>query len=86
MTTSIPDLRWRHNGTATINSLNGNKTYTIDVVSTDDAGIYECHERNHRDDGNHAIFQLIVRGMYQKLCNSICVINVIVLIQSSHLH
>ena len=62
MPESSHDLRWRHNGGEVIDDLNGHKTYTITNVTTDDSGIYECHEDNRRSYGEHAIFQLIVRG------------------------
>ena len=62
VTTYVHDLRWRHNGGDVIDDLNEHKTYTITNVTTDDSGIYECHEDNRRSYGEHAIFQLIVRG------------------------
>ena len=59
---NIRDLRWRHNGGDVIERLNGQKTYTIFNVTTDDSGIYECYKYGKRSYRNHAIFQLVVRG------------------------
>ena len=55
-------LRWRHNGGKVITELHDQNQYTISNVTVDDAGIYECHQNRARGTGEHAIFQLVVRG------------------------
>ena len=63
------DLRWRHNGGEVITSLNGKKTYTIASATVEHAGIYECHLQDRRREGKQAIFQLIVRGLFDFIAN-----------------
>ena len=60
--TRYSDERWRHNNTD-LDSLDGENSYTIDAVTAQDAGVYECHRNNRHHEGKHAIFQLIVRGI-----------------------
>ena len=55
-------LRWRHNGGKVTTELDDQIQYTISNVTVDDAGIYECHQNHVRGTGEHAIFQLVVRG------------------------
>ena len=63
----ISNLRWRHNGGESIPALNGMDTNTISSVTVQDAGVYECYQDGSRDQGLHAIFQLVVRGKQTNL-------------------
>ena len=65
------DLQWRHNGDNVNTSLNGKKTFTIATATAEHAGIYECHLAGRRRDGNQAIFQLVVRGLYFEVLNTL---------------
>ncbi|XP_072042769.1 uncharacterized protein [Amphiura filiformis] len=67
MDTTKSALRWWHNNVQ-YNGI-GNRpnwddvtSVTIPSVTVDDAGFYECHEAGKRTNGQHAIFQLIVRA------------------------
>ena len=55
-------LRWRHNGNEELTDWNGMKSVTIQNASTNDGGYYECYTEGERNKGEHAIFQLLVRG------------------------
>ncbi|XP_072027763.1 uncharacterized protein [Amphiura filiformis] len=55
-------LRWRHNSNDIITEWSGKNAVYIDRVMVSDAGIYECYWDGQRERGEHAIFQLIVRG------------------------
>ena len=63
----ISNLRWIHNGGESIPALDNTDTYTISTVTVQDAGVYECYQNDNRDQGLHAIFQLVVRGEQRNL-------------------
>ena len=62
----VSTLRWRHNGEL-IPTLHGMDTNTISSVTVQDAGVYECYQNGKRNQGLHAIFQLVVRGEQRNL-------------------
>ena len=62
MNSGVNNLRWRHNGSESMSHLDDMDTYTINSVTLQDAGVYECYHNNMRNEGLHAIFQLVVRG------------------------
>ena len=65
VTTSLADvvLRWNHNDEY-ISAWDGMKSVTITNVRKADEGIYECYEDGRREDGVHAIMNLIVRSKF----------------------
>ncbi|XP_072041078.1 receptor-type tyrosine-protein phosphatase delta-like [Amphiura filiformis] len=56
----ITQWRWRRNGQL-VTKWDNQTTVTINPVTVNDSGIYECHERGNRT-GHQAIFQVIVRA------------------------
>ncbi|XP_072041081.1 receptor-type tyrosine-protein phosphatase delta-like [Amphiura filiformis] len=56
----INSWRWRRNGSL-VPPWDNQSTVTINPVTVDDGGIYECHEQVNRT-GYQAVFQVIVRA------------------------
>ncbi|XP_072043279.1 uncharacterized protein [Amphiura filiformis] len=76
VTTTKSALRWIHNGQRVLQNWNGQTTVTINNVRLADAGVYECYEDGRREEGEHAIMILIVRGCptskYGTNCENTC--------------
>ncbi|XP_072041907.1 tyrosine-protein kinase receptor Tie-1-like isoform X2 [Amphiura filiformis] len=67
METSKSALRWWHNnvkydGSRILPNWTNLTSVTIPSVTVNDAGVYECSEFGLRENGKHAIFQLVVRA------------------------
>ncbi|XP_033122952.1 tyrosine-protein kinase receptor Tie-1-like, partial [Anneissia japonica] len=57
---SIENLRWAKNGNYNIEWDNLTEI-SLENITLDDAGVYECYVNGTRDEGKHAFMQLIVR-------------------------